>query len=62
MHFHLAAEGAGFKEREHWYDLTEKHIGWKSLEKVLCGYGTQPGDTDGKHELKQAYDLGYSIK
>ena len=36
----MAAEGAGFEESEHWYDHLEKHIGWKSLGKVLCGYVT----------------------
>ena len=58
----MAAEGAGFEESEHWYDHLEKHIGWESLGKVLCGWVTQPGDIEGKPELKQAYDLGYSIK
>ena len=58
----MAAEGAGFEESEHWYDHLEKHIGWKSLGKVLCGYVTHPGDIDGKPELQQAYDLGNSIK
>ncbi len=58
----MAAEGAGFGESEHWYDHLEKHIGWKSLGKVLCGHVTQPGDIDGKPELQQAYDLGYSVK
>lgn len=58
----MAAEGAGFEESEHWYDHLEKHIGWKSLGKILCGYVTQPGDTQGKKELQQAYELGKSIK
>lgn len=58
----MAAEGAGFEESEHWYDHLERHIGWKSLGKVLCGYVTQPGDIDGKPELAQAYDLGKSIR
>ena len=58
----MAAEGAGFKESEHWYDHLEKHIGWKSRGKILCGYVTQPGDTEGKPELQQAYELGHSIK
>ena len=57
----MAAEGKGFAESEHWYDHLEKHIGWKSLGKVLCGYVTQPGDTKGKSELKEAYELGKSI-
>ena len=58
----MAAEGAGFEESEHWYDHLERHIGWKSLGKVLCGYVTQPGDIEGKPELVQAYELGKSIQ
>ena len=58
----LAPAGAGFEESEHWYDHLEKHIGWKSLGKILCGYVTQPGDTDGKKELREAYELGKSIQ
>ena len=58
----MAAEGAGFEESEHWYDHLEKHIGWRSLGKILCGYVTQPGDTDGKKELQEAYALGNSIQ
>ena len=58
----MAAEGAGFEETEHWYDHLEKHIGWKSLGKVLCGHVTQPGDIQGKKELEDAYQLGKSIK
>ena len=57
----MAAEGAGFEESEHWYDHLEKHIGWKSLGKVLCGGVTQPGDIEGRAELKTAYELGASI-
>lgn len=57
----MAAEGAGFEESEHWYDHLEKHIGWKSLGKILCGYVTQPGDIAGNPELQQAYNLGKSI-
>ena len=57
----MAAEGAGFEESEHWYDHLEKHIGWTSIGKILCGHVTQPGDTDGKKELTEAYELGKSI-
>ena len=57
----MAAEGAGFEESEHWYDHLEKHIGWKSLGKILCGQVTQPGDAEGKPEMKEAYELGKSI-
>ena len=57
----MAAEGTGFEESEYWYDRLGKHIGWKSLGKVLCGNVAQPGDTEGRPELKQAYDLGKTI-
>ena len=52
---------AGFEESEFWYDNLEKHIGWKSIGKILCSHVTQPGDTEGKPELEQAYELGKSI-
>ena len=58
----MAADGAGFEESVHWYDHLEDHIGWKSLGKILCGHVTQPGDTEGKAEVKQAYELGISIQ
>lgn len=58
----MAAEGDGFEESEHWYDHLEKHIGWKSIGKVLCGWVAQPGDISGKEELEQAYSLGKAIK
>jgi NAD(P)H-dependent FMN reductase len=58
----MAAEGAGFEESEHWYDHLEKHMGWESIGKVLCGYVTQPGDTKERPELKQAYELGKSVE
>ncbi len=57
----MAAEGAGFDETEYWYDHIEKHIGWKSLGKILCGHVTQPGDTKDKKELTESYELGKSI-
>ena len=57
----MSAEGTGFEESETWYDNLEKHMGWKSIGKILCGHVTQPGDTDGKPELKQAYKLGKSL-
>ena len=57
----MAAEGAGFEESVNWYDNLEKHIGWKSLGKILCGHVTQPGVTEGKAEVEQAYELGRTI-
>ena len=57
-----AAEGAGFEESGHRYDRPEKHMGRKSLGKVLCGWVTQPGDIAGRLELEQARQLGRSIQ
>lgn len=57
----MAAEGNGFEESEFWYDRICNHIGWKSLGKILCGHVTQPGDTDGRKELQEAFALGKSI-
>ena len=58
----MAAEGHGFEESELWYDHLEKHIGWKSLGKVLCGGVMSVGDIEGRSELETAYQLGKSIK
>ncbi len=57
----MAAEGHGFEESEYWYDRLEKHLGWKSLGKVLCGGVMAVGDIEGKKELSDAYKLGKSI-
>ncbi|MBP3459111.1 MAG: flavodoxin family protein [Lachnospiraceae bacterium] len=57
----MAAEGNGFEETLYWYDRLEKHIGWKSIGKVLCGDVMAVGDIEGKKELKEAYELGRSI-
>ena len=57
----MAAEGHGFEESEYWYDRLEKHLGWKSLGKILCGSVMAVGDIEGKKELQDAYELGRSI-
>ena len=57
----MAAEGNGFEESEYWYDHLQKHIGWKSVGKILCSFVTQPGDTEGKKEIEEAYQLGKSL-
>lgn len=59
--FIMAAEGHGFEESEYWYDRLEKHLGWKSLGKVLCGGVMDIGDIEGKPELNTAFKLGKSI-
>ncbi|MDE6848406.1 MAG: flavodoxin family protein [Ruminococcus sp.] len=58
----MAAEGYGFEESLYWYDRLEKHLGWKSIGKVLCGGVMGIGDIDGKPELNDAFELGKSIK
>lgn len=58
----MAAEGWGFEETLHWYDNLEKHIGWKSIGKVLCGGVMGCGDIEGHKELTEAYELGKSIR
>ena len=57
----MAAEGHGFEESEYWYDHLEKHLGWNSLGKILCGGVMGIGDIEGKKELDDAYKLGKSI-
>lgn len=57
----MAAEGYGFEESEYWYDRLEKHLGWKSLGKVLCGGVMNIGDIKDKIELNEAYELGKSL-
>ncbi len=63
--FIMAAEGHGFEESEYWYDRLEKHLGWKSLGKVLCGGVMASGDIhhtdEGKAKLEMAYKLGTAI-
>lgn len=50
----MAAEGHGFEESEYWYDRLDKHLGWSSLGKVLCGGVTAPDDIKGRRELNDA--------
>lgn len=57
----MAAEGWGFEETLFWYDHLEKHIGWKSLGKVLCGGVMQVGDIAGNEKLEEARALGASL-
>lgn len=57
----MSAEGHGFEESEYWYDRLEKHLGWKSLGKVLCGGVNDIGDIKGNKKLDDAYNLGASL-
>lgn len=58
----MAAEGYGFEESEYWYDHLERHLGWKSLGKVLCGGVMDIGDIKGNTKLEEAYKLGAEIQ
>ncbi len=58
----MAAEGNDFEETLYWYDRLEKHLGWNSIGKILCGGVVAPGDATGKKELSDAYELGRSIQ
>lgn len=58
----MAAEGNGFEETLYWYERLEKHLGWKSIGKVLCGGVMGVGDIEGREELGEAYRLGESIR
>lgn len=57
----MAAEGNGFEETLYWYTRLEKHLGWKSLGKVLCGGVMAIGDIADRPELQEAFQLGKSI-
>lgn len=57
----MAAEGYGFEEIVYWYDRLEKHIGWKSLGKILAGGVMAVGDIDNRPELEEAEKLGAAI-
>lgn len=57
----MAAEGYGFEETLYWYDRLEKHLGWKSVGKVLCGGVMALGDIEERKELNDARELGKSV-
>ena len=57
----MAAEGHGFEETLYWDDRLEKHLGWKSIGKVLCGGVMAVGDIEGRAELDEARELGKSV-
>ena len=58
----MAAEGNGFDDVLLYYDHLMEHLRWKNLGHVLAGGNTDVGDVEGKPELKEAYELGKSIK
>ena len=58
----MAAEGNGFDDVVLYYDHLMEHLRWKNLGHVLAGGNGDVGDIQGKPELKEAYELGKSIK
>ena len=55
----MAAEGSGFEDVLLYYDHLTEHLKWQNLGHVLAGGN---GDIDGKPEIKEAYELGKSIR
>lgn len=58
----MAAEGSGFEDVVLYYDHLMGHLRWENLGHVLAGGNMAVGDIEGKPELKEAYELGRSIK
>ena len=58
----MAAEGNGFEDVLAYYDHLMEHLQWTNLGHVLAGDNMEAGDIQGKAELRQAYDLGHSIR
>ncbi len=58
----MAAEGNGYEETIYWYENVLKHLGWKSLGRVLAGGVNAIGDIKGKPALDEALRLGESIR
>ncbi len=58
----MAAEGNGFEDVLLYYDHLMEHLRWENLGHVLAGRNGDIGDIEGKAELRQAYELGASIK
>lgn len=58
----MAAEGNGFDDVLLYYDHLMEHLRWKNLGHVLAGGNGDVGDIEGKPELKEACELGRSIK
>ena len=57
----MAAEGHGFEDVLRYFDHLKDHLRWQNLGHVLDGGNGDIGDIEGKPQLKEAYELGYSI-
>lgn len=58
----MAAEGYGFEDAALYFDHLMEHLQWKNLGHVFAGGNCDAGDIAGKAELRQAYELGKSIR
>lgn len=58
----MAAESSGFEDVLLYYDHLTEHLKWQNLGHVLAGGNGDIGDIDGKPEIKEAYELGKSIR
>ena len=58
----MAAEGRSFEDVLLYYNHLMEHLKWNNLGHVLAGGNCDVGDISGKPELRQAYELGQSIR
>ena len=58
----MPVQGSGFEDVVLYYDHLIEHLRWKNLGHVLAGGNMAVGDIEGKPELKEAYELGKSIR
>jgi multimeric flavodoxin WrbA len=58
----MAAEGNEFEDSLNYYNHLMEHLQWKNLGTVFAGGNLAIGDIAGKPELKEAYNLGASIR
>lgn len=57
----MAAEGQSFDEALQYYRSMMKHLEWKDRGQVLIGGVLNVGDSKGRKELDDAYELGKSV-
>lgn len=58
----MAAEGHDFDDALLYFDHLAEHLRWRNLGHVLAGGNGEVGDIAGKPELRQACELGRSIR
>lgn len=58
----MAAGGSEFEDSLNYFDHLMEHLQWKNLGTVFAGGNLAIGDIAGKPELKEAYNLGASIR